>query len=476
MTSAEPATAEHGERTTAAGLPPLRTEAAEGLFSGTYAAATATFAAVMFLTGLAALAVVPTLPTAAQDLDGVSLFPLVAGCFVAASLLGGVLGGHWADRDGAHRPLAAGMALAVVTLLVSAASTSIWQLAAGRFVDGVAGGMVAVSINAAIGQAYPDRLRPRALALMSACWIIPSLVGPPLAGLVAEAWSWRSVFYGLAVLTALPALAVVAVLRGRSWPVVPEPSEDRAPRPALMVAVAVSVGAALGQYGASGWDTRHLLFAAAGLALLVLFASRLLPAGTWRAGRGLPATVLLRGLSSGVFFTLEALVPLMLVTGRDVAPVVTGLAFTGAAVAWAASSWVQGRLPERTPRHRLVVIGALVQVVAVVIAAVGSLPGMPPVTAASSMVVAAVGMGLLAPSLTVLSLSHAPAGRQGHASSAMQTNQNLGQILVLGVASAVFNAFLGAGSNDHVGYVAAFGLLLVPGVLAALLAGRARSA
>ncbi|MFB6815361.1 MFS transporter [Streptomyces sp. NPDC056347] len=462
----------------APGGAPVESEAAEGLFSRTHRAATAGFAAVMFLTGLAALAVVPTLPTAVRDLDGVALFPLVAGCFVAASLLGGVLGGHWADRAGAHRPLAVGMVLAVLTLLVSAASGSVWQLAAGRFVDGVAGGMIAVSVNAAIGQAYPDRLQPRALALMSACWIVPSLVGPPLAGLVAEWWSWRAVFYGLAALTALPALAVVAVLRRRSWQPAsasaPASAEDDTPRPALLVALAVSVGAALGQYGASGWDTRHLLFAAAGLALLVLFASQLLPTGTWRAARGLPATVLLRGLSSGVFFTLEALVPLMLVTGRDVAPVVTGLAFTGAALAWAAASWVQGRLPEGTPRHRLVVVGASVQVAAVGLAVVGSLPGVPPVTAASSMVVAATGMGLLAPSLTVLSLAHAPQGRQGYASSAMQTNQNLGQILILGIASAVFNAFLSAGSDDHTGYVAAFALLLVPGVLAAVLATRAR--
>jgi hypothetical protein len=74
--------------------------AEEGLFSRTYAAATSSFVAVMFLTGLAALAVVPTLPTAVRDLDGVTLFPLVAGCFVTASLLGGVLGGHWAEGSG----------------------------------------------------------------------------------------------------------------------------------------------------------------------------------------------------------------------------------------------------------------------------------------------------------------------------------------------------------------------------------------
>lgn len=447
----------------------------EGLFSRAYATATASFAAVMFLTGLAALAVVPTLPTAARALDGVSLYPLVAGSFVAASLLGGVLGGHWADRRGAHRPLAAGMALAVVTLLVSAASTTIWQLAAGRFLDGVAGGMVAVSINTAIGQAYPERLRPRALALMSACWVVPSLVGPPLAGLVAEWWSWRAVFYGLAALTVVPTLIVLSALRGPGHPAPSEAADDQ-PRPALLVALGVSVGAALGQYGVSAWDLRHLVFTVAGLALLVVFAPRLLPVGTWRAARGLPATVLLCGLGSGVFFTLEALVPLMLVTDRGAAPVLIGLAFTGAAVAWAAASWVQGHLLSRRPRHQLVVVGALVQATAVVIAAVGTRPEVPTYAAASAMPLAAIGMGLYAPSLTVLSLTHSPPGRQGYASSAMQTNQNLGQISVLGLSAALLNACLGAGSSHPAGYAAALGLLLIPTIAAATLATRARGA
>lgn len=452
----------------------------ERLFSRTYAAATISFTAVMFLTGFAALAVVPTLPAAARELDGVHLYPLVAGCFVAASLLGGVLGGDWADRAGAGRPLAAGVVLAVVTLVVSATSTTIWQLAVGRFLDGVAAGMIAVAINTAIAHAYPDRLRARALALMSTCWIIPSLTGPPLAGLVADWWSWRVVFYGLAALTVIPSLAVVFLLRSRSWQAAPadlasEASADRVPRPALLVAAAVSVGAALGQYAVSGWDVRHLLCGVAGVALLVVFAPRLLPPGTWRAARGLPAAVLLRGLTSGAYFTLEAFVPLLLDTARRVPPVQTGLAFTGAAIAWAGASWLQGRLQGRVSRHRMITAGSLVMGVAVVIAAAGTLPGTPALTAAGAMVLAAIGMGMVAPSLTLLSLTHSPPGRQGYASSAMQTSQNLGQMAVMGVSSAVFNLFLGIGSADLAGYAAAFGLLLVPSVLAAALAARARS-
>ncbi|PPK71434.1 hypothetical protein V5P93_003300 [Actinokineospora auranticolor] len=101
-------------------------EAPAGVFSRTYLAATTSFVAVNALAGLAALAVVPTLPMAVRDLDGVWLYPFVASSFVAASLLGGVLGGNWADRVGAGRPLAVALALAVVTLVVSAISVSVW--------------------------------------------------------------------------------------------------------------------------------------------------------------------------------------------------------------------------------------------------------------------------------------------------------------------------------------------------------------
>ncbi|MEU5346941.1 MFS transporter, partial [Streptomyces sp. NPDC020766] len=397
---------------------------------------------------------------------------------VAASLLGGVLGGHWADRSGARRPLALGMVLSVLTLLVSASSQSIWQLVTGRFVDGLAAGMVAVSVTTAIGQSYPEQLRPRMLALMSASWVIPSLVGPPLAGVVAEAWSWRVVFYGLAALTLLPSIVLAIVLRRPSSdgaaPADLPPAEERAARPPLVVAAMLSLGAALGQFGVSEWDVRHLLFVVVGVALLVVFAPRLLPAGTWRSARGLPTTVLLRGLTSGTYFTVEALVPLMLITERDVATVTVGVAFTTAAVLWAAASWVQGNLLQHVARHRLVTAGALIMAVSVILAAAGSLSGVHPLIAVAAMPLAAVGMGLLDPCVTVLSLKHSAPHRQGHTTSALQTNMNLGQVVVLGLASAVLNACLALGTGQLGGYASAFALLVALPLLVAVLAGRAR--
>jgi MFS family permease len=446
----------------------------QGLLSRTYAVMTVSLAAVMFLTGFAALAVVPTLPVAARALHGLSIYPLVAGCFVAASLPGGILGGHWADRSGVRRPLAVGVVLTVVTLLVSATSVSIWQLAAGRFLDGIAGGMVAVCVNTAIGQAFPERLRPRALTWMSTAWIVPSLAGPPLAGLVASWWSWRAVFFGLAVVNVLPALAVTALLRGRSRSAATAdgtPPRARS-RPPLAMAATVSAGAAIVQFGASGRDLGHLLAAAVGLAALAGFARRLLPPGTTRAAPGLPAIVLLRGLSSGVYFTLEAFVPLWLDTVRRVPAATTGLAFTAATLAWAAASWAQGRVLSRFPRHLLVALGALILAVSIGTAVLGTLPGAPSYAEGTALVAAAGGMGLLVPSLTVLSLAASPAGRQGYASSAMQTTQNLGQVITLACTSILFESFAGPSAACPAGYTAAFALLAAPSLLAVLLAAR----
>ncbi|MEV5574539.1 MFS transporter [Spirillospora sp. NPDC052269] len=447
------------------------TAAPERLFAGEYAAPVAAFTALTVLTALSGLAVVPTLPIAVRALDGLWLYPLVASAFVAAGLVGGVIGGAWSDRSGPGRPLAAGLALAVATLVVSGTAGTVWQLAAGRFLDGVSAGMIVVATNAAIGQTFPDRLRPRALALLSAAWVGPSLAGPPLAGLVVSWWSWRWVFLGLAALMLLPGLAVI-VLLGRL------PRRDattgKAEGPGLIVALAVSVGAGLGQYALSGRSAVHLACGIAALLVLAAFVRRMLPPGTWRAASGLPATVLMNGLASGTFFTLEAMVPLLLNLDGNVPPAVAGLAFTGSAVAWAISSWAQSRYLADHPRHLLVAAGAVLLAVATGGAAIATAAGLPAWIPASSLVVAAVGMGMTAPTLTVLSLAHAPSGRTGYAGSAMQTSQNLGQIGILALGSALLGTAASPGSS-LTRFGPALGVLVVPCAVIVMLAARARS-
>src|SRR5690606_25655612 len=105
-----------------------------------------------------------------------------------------------------------GLAFFAVGLAVSGAATSMLILLAGRVLHGLGGGMLGTVMYAAINRAYPDNVRARMMALTSSAWIVPALLGPTLAGIVAEASHWRYVFWGI-----LPLLVVVGLLTTRPF-------------------------------------------------------------------------------------------------------------------------------------------------------------------------------------------------------------------------------------------------------------------
>jgi MFS family permease len=96
------------------------------------------FPALIFLVGFAALAPVTCLPPAAADLHGQNLYVLAYGGFATAGLLATAVAGDLCDRYGPRRPLALGLGGSVGGLLVCRSAGTIWQLVAGRMVDGFA--------------------------------------------------------------------------------------------------------------------------------------------------------------------------------------------------------------------------------------------------------------------------------------------------------------------------------------------------
>ena len=63
----------------------------------------------------------------------------------------------------------------------------------GRSIGSGGGGLYALSLGA-VAKAFPDRLRPRVMALLATIWILPGLVGPPFAALLATTVGWRWAF------------------------------------------------------------------------------------------------------------------------------------------------------------------------------------------------------------------------------------------------------------------------------------------
>jgi hypothetical protein len=90
----------------------------------------------------------------------------------------------------------------------------------------------------------------------------------------------------------------------------------------------------------------------------------------------------------------------------------------------------------------------------------------------------AAGMGLAAPSLTLLSPARTSADQQGYAGGATQTSRNLGQTpvptLVLAVTSALFTVLAAVPTSQLPACAGAFALLALPVAGSVCLAGRTR--
>ncbi|MFI8938553.1 hypothetical protein [Streptomyces syringium] len=80
----------------------------DGLFSWPHRARTTAVAGTFVLVAFAGLALSTAMPVAVQELGGLSLYALAFGGFLAASIVGPVVGGGHADRHGPGPALFAG--------------------------------------------------------------------------------------------------------------------------------------------------------------------------------------------------------------------------------------------------------------------------------------------------------------------------------------------------------------------------------
>jgi MFS family permease len=81
-----------------------------------------------------------------------------------------------------------------VGLVLAATAPSMLVLVIARFVQGIGGGGLYVVSLATVAKTYPERIRPRVMALLASMWILPGLLGPPVGAVLAETVGWRYAF------------------------------------------------------------------------------------------------------------------------------------------------------------------------------------------------------------------------------------------------------------------------------------------
>ncbi|MEU6682661.1 MFS transporter [Streptomyces sp. NPDC046832] len=435
-----------------AAVPSSLAQGDEGVLGPGYRALSVGIVSVVLLIAFEATAVGTAMPVAARELDGVSLYAFAFSGYFTTSLFGMVLAGQWSDRHGPLGALTTGIASFGAGLLLSGTAGSMGVFILGRAVQGFGGGLVIVALYVVVGRAYPERLRPAIMAAFAVGWVLPSIVGPLAAGAVTEQLGWRWVFVGIPVLVVLPlALALPQIRRRASGPA---GIADGAQAPGsfdrrrIRLALAISLGAGLLQYAAQDVRPLSLLPGALGVALLVPAVLGLLPRGTYRAARGLPSVVLLRGVAAGSFIAAESFVPLMLVTQRGLSPTLAGFSLAAGGGTWALGSWVQSRSRLEPYRERLTTVGMFLVAAAVATAPSVLVDSVPVWTVAVAWAFGCFGMGLVISSTSVLLLKLSAPEEAGTNSAALQISDGLSNVVLLSAGGAAFAA-LGGGTVAH---------------------------
>ncbi|MET0617310.1 MAG: MFS transporter, partial [Luteibacter sp.] len=411
--------------------------AVEGIFARPYRAATLGMVCLISLIAFEALAVTTAMPTVARELDGLRLYALAFGGVLATSVIGMTLSGRWSDRYGPAPAMWTGLAGFVAGLLIAGLAHDMPTLLVGRLVQGLGAGCLSPALYVIVARLYPESLRPKVFASFAAGWVVPALVGPAVSGAIVEHAGWRWVFLAVPLLALPAALGLRGALRS-----LPPPSGTAAESAGRMGnAIGASIGACLLFVGGQEHGPLAAALLAIALALLFVCGRRLVPPGTLRAARGLPAVVALRGVAASAFFGTEAFLPLVLSQQYGLSPMWSGLAVSGGAIGWFSGSWYQGHYA-KISRQALLRRGTTLLVIGTVIASLGLFAWMPVTATFAGWVLAGLGMGMVYGTVSVLALSMSAEHEQGKNSSALQLCESLMVATTLAIGGTSFAALL----------------------------------
>ena len=408
-------------------------------------------------------AVSTVLPTVARDLDGLWLFGAASAAPLVTFVVATTVAGLWSDRRGPRPVLLAGMASFVAGQLLSGLAPTMVLFVGGRLLGGLAEGLFDVGLTVLVARALPPSLRPKVFATFAAAWVLPSLLGPSVAGLIAEHVGWRAVFLiGVALLGPVvallrPAMTSTQARSGRSSGAptngttpaagADRPDDPQAPVPSRAAgwAVVAATGLAALTAGGSLLPRGGLegpvggLLVLVGVAALVPSLRAILPAGTLTGAPGIPALTAARGLLGAAFGTTGGLLPLMLTEVHHYGPAAAGVSLTITGLFWALGSQVQGLrvVQERTSVTTRLRAGFGLLTLGLLGPVALSLEVVPMWLGLAAWAVAGVGIGITSPAISNHVLTLSTEADQGRNSAASFLAPSVTQAVAFAASGAV---------------------------------------
>ncbi len=366
--------------------------------------------------------------------------------------------GRAGDLFGHKRLFLGGFTLFVIGSALCGLADSAHTLAALRVVQALGAAMLMATSPAILTRSFPASQRGRALGAQGTFTYLGLTVGPSLGGWLAEAFGWRSVFY-INVPVGLAAMALA--FRSIADDTVRK-AEERFDfvGAALFTSGLMTLMMALNQGQEWGWMSPLTLGVVAGAAaLLVVFVrvERRRPAPMLDlalfGNRTFSASTVSALLNYSCVYAVTFVLPFLLIQGRGLGTAQAGLVLTAQPIVMAIVAPVSGALSDRIGSRGLATTGMALLAAGLVALALlvthGTLPQL-----AAALALVGLGIGIFVSPNNSALMGAAPRNRQGIASGVLATARNVGMVLGVGFAGAIFTTVLGRAASPSTGLTA----------------------
>lgn len=396
-------------------------------------------------------------PSIVDEIGGVAYVSWTISLYQVGAIIAGAASAMLCQRASLKRVLKAAGLLYGMGCVIAALAPNMAVLLAGRFIQGLGGGMLLSLCYLAIQQWFAPNLWSRLFGINAFIWGAGSLLGPLIGGVFANLHAWRGAFW-LFALQAGALWALAALLLPSEPP--PRPAAKEWPwLPLLILLVATLI---IAQSGVTGQSALSIAGCLSGAGLLYAAArldrrsrTRLLPVQLLDfrdpVGAGLLMVFTLSVATTGFW----AYGPLILKILFGTNPLFSGYVLAAQALAWSLATLAVSAAPLSADKllirggAGLVALGAAAFALAV---PAGSLTGI--------MVCAllqGLGFGLFWPAIVhrLVRVSHA--GEQALAAASPSTIQRIGYAVGTAAAGIVANSSgLAEGISFSAARVAAF--------------------
>lgn len=372
-----------------------------------------------------------------------------------------------------------GFGIFIAGSLLSGLAPNIYALIIFRAAQALGAAMLFANSPAILTKNFPPEQRGQALGLQATMTYLGLTVGPSLGGWLTAQFSWHAVFF---INVPIGLLGIVMAARFI-------PSETTTARrerfdtlgALLFTAGIVALLLALNQGAEWGWTAPLTLGLLGGAVLifaifivveqrttfpmvdLTLFRSRLFSAST--------ATAVTNYIC---LYTIVFLLPFYLIQGRGISPQDAGLILTAQPLVMVFAAPLSGTLSDRIGSRVLATLG-----MAILAGGLIWLAQLGPESSVTDIVLplAVVGLGtgiFVTPNNSAL-MGSAPRERQGIAAGILATARNVGMVMGVGLAGAIFSTVQNVAPGPHalyqgitVSFLVAAGIAVIGALMSAV--------